>query len=183
MIFESIIMVLFRSQIGQLKMWSNNSSLVRNADSEPISTSEIGQPKRHTMVVKHYQRLKMEQVLYKIEEETDSQMVKFMNIPDYISGKKVDPITEKTKNFRGTTEERKKLEAMLRRDQHIGGNDDLNMKVEIRNGTTNIMPPVPDMGKKLKEVQRDEDLGNLVPLCTTKKSAYFRGRDLQGKKV
>ena len=176
-------MVLFRSQIGQLKMWSNNASLVRNADSEPVGTSEIGQPKKHTMVVKHYQRMKMEQILYKMEEGTEDQMIKFMNVPDYISGKKVDPITEKTRNFRGTTEERKRLEAMLRRDQQIGGNEMLNMKVKVKNGTTVITKPVPDMGKKLKEVQRDEDLSNLVPMCTTKKTSYFRGRDLQGKVV
>ena len=178
--FVRIIMVIFRSQIGQLKMWSNADSIVRDSNSDQVGLSQVGEVKRHTMISKSYQRLKMEQIIYKLERPTEDQRMSMMNVPDYISGRKIDPIVQKTRNFKGSPQEKKELEAKLRRDQELGGNPsvDINL-IRVKDRIEISKLPV-DLDKKIRQVHQEDDMSELVPLCSTRKVAYFRGREFQG---
>ena len=174
---------MFRSQIGQLKMWSNPDLIVRDANSAQVGLSQVGDVKRHTMVSKNYQRLKMEQILYKLERPTHDQRMSMMNVPDFISGRKVDPIVQKTRNFKGTQQEKKELEAKLRRDQDLGANPLVDINLIRVNDRIEISKLPIDLDKKIRQVHQDDDMSELVPLCSTRQVAYFRGRDFQGKNL
>ena len=161
-------------------MWSNPDAIVRNSNSEQVGLSKVGEVKRHTMVGKSYQRLKMEQVLYKLERPTEDQRMSFMNLPDFISGRKVDPIVQKIRNFKGTQQERKELEAKLRRDQELGGNPTVDINLIRIDDRLEIAKLPTDLDTKIRQVHQQDDMSELVPMCSTRKVAYFRGREFQG---
>ena len=132
------------------------------------------------MVSKSYERLKMEQVLYKLERPTGDQKMSFMNLPDYISGRKVDPVVQKIRNFKGSQQERKELEAKLRRDTELGGNPLVDIDL-IRVGDRLEIAKLPiDLDRKIRQVHQEDEMSELVPMCSTRKVAYFRGREFQG---
>ena len=67
----------------------------------------------------------------------------------------------------------------MRRNQDIGGDSELDMKVEWMNGDPIARPQTADMAKKWRDHVREDDLFDLIPLHSTVKVAYFAGRSLE----
>ena len=171
--------ISLRSQIGQLKFWPTTNSVSRDRFSAPRSKTIVGLPRRYTVINRPWHRIKMCQIAYDLQHDFQDQKLSFYKVPDFICGDKIDPIVQKFKNFRGSPDDKKKLEDRMRRTQDIGGDPELDMKVEWMNGDPIARPQSNDMAKKWRDYVREDDLFDLIPLHSTVKVAYFAGRNLE----
>lgn len=168
-----------RAQFGQLKCWANTNAVSRDRFSAPIGKPQIGLPVGHSVANRPWQRLKLCQIMYHNQVEQGQAKMGFYRVPDYIEGKKIDPIVRKFKDFQGSLEEKQRLEAIFKRDQDIGGDSELDLKVSWRNGDPVAIPVNPDMARNIREFTRTDDVFDLVPIHSTEKVAYFSGRNLE----
>ena len=168
-----------RSQFGQVKFWSSDTSVSRDRNSAPMGKSITGTPKAHTVVNRPWNRIKMVQIALDLQEEQSKTRMSFYKCPDFILGERIDPIVRKFEGFRGSQEERKRLETLFRRDQDIGGDPELTMDVLWGNGDPIAKPRSNDMAKRWRDHIRRDDLFELVPLHSSEKVAYFAGRNLE----
>ena len=171
--------ISLRSQIGQLKCWPSTSSVSRDRFSAPRGKSIVGIPKRYTVVNRPWHRIKMCQIAYELQRNSDEQKLAFYKVPDYICGDKIDPVVQRFKNFTGSPDDKKKLEDRMRRTQDIGGDPELDMEVVWMNGDPIAKPQSADMAKKWRDYVREDDLFDLIPLHSSVKVAYFAGRNLE----